>query len=261
MLSTTAAYRIVAGDLSRSLALTRANPAVERATEDYLARVGEVKSVEEFLADDRVYRFAMKAFGLEEMTYAKAFVRKVLEGGVDDPDSFANRLADRRYRELAETFNFAAFGRAATAFDATQKGTVDRYLRQTLEETEGARNEGVRLALYFARRAPDLTDPIDVLADPALLRVVQVATGLSPATSAADIDKQGALIAERVDVAELSDPEKLDAFLARFTSLWELQGGGAAQPQVPSVLIGQPRELGISQGLLQSIQSLRIGGR
>jgi len=43
-----------------------------------------------------------------------------------------------------------------TIFDRTRQGTVDAYVRQTLEEDAGARNEGVRLALYFNRKAGDI---------------------------------------------------------------------------------------------------------
>jgi len=51
----------------------------------------------------------MKAFGLEDMTFAKAFMRKVLTEGVATA-TFANRLSDKRYADFAG-FNFAALGR------------------------------------------------------------------------------------------------------------------------------------------------------
>ena len=112
-----------------------------------------MKSIDDFLADDRLFTYAMKAFGLGDMAYAKAFMRKVLEGGIDANESFANSLADKRYRDFAETFNFARYGEATTVFTRAGQGTVDNYVRQALEENAGAQNEGVRLALYFQRKA------------------------------------------------------------------------------------------------------------
>src|SRR5260221_14696157 len=99
----------------------------------------------------------MKASGMEDMTYAKAFMRKVLTEGTDDPKSFANTLTDPRYKTFAETFNFARSDATTTIFDRTRQGTVDGYVRQTLEEDAGQDNEGVRLALYFARNASRIT--------------------------------------------------------------------------------------------------------
>lgn len=261
MLTATANFRLITENLPRSLQTTATRPDVARQTEYYLAHIRDVKSVDEFLADDRLFSYAMKAHGLEEMTYAKAFMRKVLEEGIDNSESFANTLVDTRYREFAETFNFERYGATATAFDRTQQGTVDKYYRQTLEEQAGAQDEGVRLALYFARKAPEIENTYELLADRALLRVTQVLLGLSEATGALDVDKQAALISRRLDVEDLKDPEKLDQLLTRFTAMWEAQrqpdfsiGAGAA------VLIGGSPVFGIGGDLLASIQNLRFGG-
>ncbi len=260
MLTATANFRLITENLPRSLQTTAARPDVERQTEYYLANISEVKSAEEFIANDRLFRYAMKAHGLEEMTYAKAFMRKVLDEGIDNPDSFANTLVDKRYRDFAESFNFKRYGETATAFDRTQKGTVDKFYRQTLEEQAGSQDEGVRLALYFARKAPEIETVYELLADRALLRVTQVVLGLSEATGALDVDKQAALISKRIEIEDLNDPEKLERLLTRFTGLWEaqkqpdfLQGGGAA------ALFGGAT-IGISGDLLASIQNLRFGG-
>ncbi len=50
----------------------------------YKENIGNVKTVDEFLDDYRLYSYAMKAHGLEDMTYAKAFMRKVLESDLND---------------------------------------------------------------------------------------------------------------------------------------------------------------------------------
>lgn len=259
MLNTSLAFRLISTDLDRSMARTAEKPLVERSVEQYREAIGKVKSVDDFISNDRVYRFAMKAFGLDDMTYAKAFMRKVLEEGVDSSSALANKLSDTRYREFAEAFNFARYGTATTSFGRTQQGTVDRYVRQTLEEDAGQQNEGVRLALYFQRKAADIDSPFDILADPALLKVVQTATGISPLTSAADIDKQAELIKQRLDIDDLQDPDELGRFLTRFTSLWELENGTAAAT-VPTIIAGQPLAFGISGDLLASLQNLRLGG-
>ena len=170
MSTTISSYQLVAADLPRALDTARSKPVVAREAEYYLAHIQEVKSIEDFLGDHRLFAFAMKAFGLEDMTYAKAFMRKVLAEGVDSNDAFARKLADTRYRDFAETFNFQRYGRDGTVFDRTRQGTVDRYVRQVMEEDAGSQNEGVRLALYFQRKAPTLTSAYGILADAALLR-------------------------------------------------------------------------------------------
>ena len=66
-------------------------------------------------------------------------------------------------------------GETATTYNRAQQPAIDKYMRQTLEENAGEQNEGVRLALYFERKAPTLTSFYEVLADPALAKVVRTA--------------------------------------------------------------------------------------
>src|SRR5690606_30175537 len=144
----------------------------------YMENIVKVRSIDEFLADDALYSFALKAFGLADRLGDKDFIRELLEGGVDDPDSLANRQKDKRYAEFVAAFNFARYGPDATTINPALQPTVDAYLRQTLEENAGEQNEGVRLALYFERKAPDIDSFYDVLADRALAQVVRTALGL-----------------------------------------------------------------------------------
>jgi hypothetical protein len=259
VLTTLAGYTIIAADLPRSLDNVAAKPQVSRETAYYLSHIEDVKSVDDFLADKRLFSYAMKAFGLGDLTYAKGLMRKVLVEGIDTRDSFANTLSDPRYREFAEVFNFARYGETTTVFDRTRQGTVDRYIRQTLEEDAGAQNEGVRLALYFERKAPTVTSALGILADAALLKVVQTALGISPATALMDIDKQAEMIARRLDIDDLKDPEKIAILLGRFASLWDL-GSSSAQTSPTTLLFAQPRELGVGADLLASLQNLKLGG-
>lgn len=257
MLTTAASFNLVSQNLTRELATTASNGLVSREKDYYLSKIRDIKSIDDFMSDQRIYSFAMKAFGLEDMTYAKAFMRKVLEGGVSDSDSLANKLADARYKDFAQTFNFVQFGTATTSFAKTQEGTVDKYLRQTLEQNAGDQNEGVRLALYFQRKAPTLTNQYSILADPALLKVALTALNLPESISVLPIEKQAEMISSKISLDDLKDPEKLNKLLNRFTNMWDIKNAPAVSPMA-SLLSGASSTIGAD--LLTSIQSLRVGG-
>lgn len=257
MINTYTGYQLIVRDMERSISRIEAQPMVARETEYYLANIGKVTSIEEFVADDRLFRYAMKAHGLEDMAYAKAFMVKALEGGIDDPDSFANKLTDKRYREFVETFNFARYGEQTTGFYGPTTGTVQKYLRQTLEEDAGAQNEGVRLALYFQRKAGSLKSFYEVLADPALSQVVRTTLGFPDLLAQADIDKQVAMFEERLDLEDFRDEVKLDEFLKRFTTMWELKNPTFNQRNSIAALVSPPAEFGISTDILLTIAQLR----
>lgn len=257
MINTYVGYQLIARDMAKSIERVEAQPVVKRETEYYLKNISEVKTVKEFVADDRLFRYAMKAHGLEDMAYAKAFMVKALEGGVDDEESFANQLSDSRYKEFVETFNFARYGDTATVFTRAQQGTVDKYMRQTLEQDAGADNEGVRLALYFERKASGIEDAFDILADSALTKVVFTALGLPSSFSSANIDKQAALLTSRLDFADFKDADLTADFLKRFTSLWEIDNPTSTATTSIGLLFGQPVEFGISTDVLLTIQKMK----
>lgn len=257
VINTYTGYQLIVRDMERSISRIEAQPMVARETEYYRANIGKVTSIEEFVADDRLFRYAMKAHGLEDMAYAKAFMVKALEGGIDDADSFANKLSDKRYREFVETFNFARYGEQTTSFYDPTTGTVEKYLRQSLEEDAGAQNEGVRLALYFRRKAESLNSFYEVLADPALSQVVRTALGFPDLLAQADIDKQVAMFKERLDIEDFRDEAKLEEFLKRFTTMWELKNPTFNQRSSIAALVSPPAEFGISTDVLLAMAQMR----
>ncbi len=259
MLSPVASYKLLTQNIDKSLARVRAAPDVNRETDYYLATIGKIKTIEDFLANDRVFSYAMKAFGLKDMIYAKAFVKKVLTDGIDSANSFTNQLTDPRFKELATAFNFKSLGTATTAFERTQKGVVDKFLQVQLEEQAGSSNEGVRLALYFRRKAPDITSAYSILGDPALYKVAQVALGLTASSNANNLDMQAEIIKSKIDLENLDDPAVLNKFLTRFTTLWEVKNGTAVAT-APALTIIQGVQSITSMETLTKIQSLRFKG-
>jgi hypothetical protein len=126
-----------------------------------------------------------------------------------------------------------------------------------LEEDAGQNNEGVRLALYFQRKAPTLTNWYEVLADKALASVVRTAFALPDSFASADIDKQVKLFESKFDIADFADPAKLTKFITRFTSLYEISNPTSSAQSSVGVLFAQPTTIGVSTDLLMAMQKLR----
>ncbi|MQW90008.1 DUF1217 domain-containing protein [Sinorhizobium saheli] len=258
MTTTYTSYKLITADLTRSLERVSAKPDVARETEYYLSKIGSITTIDDFFADNRLYNYVMKAHGLEDMAYAKAFMRKVLTEGIDSDDAFANKLADSRYKALVESLNFARHGETATSFERAQKGVVDKYTRQTLEQSAGEENTGVRLALYFERMAPMIANGYEIIADEALAQVVRTALQLPEEFAAADVDHQAQAYEAAIDFKDFKDPQKLAAFLDRFTALWEINN--STDGYDPLAVFGSSSGYGISPDLLLSINNLKLGG-
>ena len=106
MVSTYLSYNSVVRNFKQAMTRVAQQPDVARNAAYYKDNIGKVKTVDDLLKDYRLYTYAMKAYGLEDMTYAKAFMKKVLESDLSDANSFANKLTDKRYREFAAAFSF-----------------------------------------------------------------------------------------------------------------------------------------------------------
>lgn len=99
-------YQFYTRDTSVTRARIEADPIISREMAYYKENISQITTVDEFLDDDRLYNYAMKAYGLEELTYAKGLMRQVLESDLNDENSFANLLEDTRYKNMAAAFDF-----------------------------------------------------------------------------------------------------------------------------------------------------------
>ncbi|MGY8685565.1 DUF1217 domain-containing protein [Bradyrhizobium sp. UFLA05-153] len=265
MLSTIADYTRITKDMGKSLTLIAKQPDVSRETDYFLANIGKVKTIDDFLKNYRLYSYAMKAYGLSDMIYAKAFMRKVLTEGIATTTTFANKLTDARYREFAAAFNFAALGSQATQTTQATTGTATQYATQTMEQNAGDQNEGLRLALYFTRKASSITSPYQILADKALTQVAQTALGLPATVSSADIDSQATMLTKMIKLTDFQDPAKVTKFVQRFAAMWDAKqaasdasNGSSTNPAL--VLIGgASTTASMDTDMLSKLQSIRLG--
>lgn len=257
-MSVAVSYQLLARDIDRTLRITAERGPVKLETAYYEENIGAVKSIDDFLEDTRLFRYAMEAFGLGELAYAKGYMRKILEEGIENPRSLGNRTNDPKIRAFAAAFDFDGFGAVTTQRVAVRQEVVDRYVRQTLEETAGQEDgEGVRLALYFERQAAEIGSVYDILADTALFAVVRTVLGLPNEFSGAGIERQAAVLEERIDLTDFQDPEKVRNFLTRFTAQWDATQTNELDPVLSLFTFGRQGTPTISLDLVLAFQSFR----
>lgn len=226
--------------------------------EYYLSRITSVKSVDDLFSDDRLYRFAITAFGLLEMSEARAFMRRILSGGTGGAKAFMLELADQRLRDFAEAFDFAAHGLQTTQREAARYDVAERYSRIKLEAEVGRQDEGARLKLSFERKIAGVKSIYGVLGEADLYTVVRITLGLPAAQTGPEIDQQAAIIGAQLDLKEFADAERLAAFLHRFSGEWQRRRGTGTPPErVTSD--PKPGLRVVSGDMLMSVQAMKTG--
>jgi Protein of unknown function (DUF1217) len=203
MTSTYLLYNTYAGNLPKTLARVAAEPDVSKAAQYYQANIGKVTSVDDFLNNPRLFSYAMNAYGLSDMTYAKAFMKKVLTSDLTDQNSFVNKLTDPRFQAFAQAFQFSTDGTVAKqpviAQNSTEEDdTIDAYTQQQVNKGTAASDE----ATYYQANIGNVTSVDQLMSNPRLLNYAITAYGLNP-----DITSNATIRA--VLTSDLSDPNSV----------------------------------------------------
>ncbi|WP_182084902.1 DUF1217 domain-containing protein [Aureimonas sp. ME7] len=216
---------------------------ITAATKDYLTAIGEVRSLDDFLSNDKLVKYALTAYGLEKEKISASDLKKLMTSDLSDPKSFANTKGDKRYVDFVSAFNFTPKGLIAREADGVQGGaklltTQNQYVLQTMEEQVGENSEGARLALYFLRKAPSITTAYGVLADKAVFETVRTALGLPASMANMSIESQAKLLESKIDFGDWQDTKKLDKFITRFSALYDIANGSSSSSSSVLSLFG-----------------------
>ncbi len=201
-----------------------AAPVLERDTAYFAEKIGEVTTAADLVADYRLLKVALGAFGLDDDLPNKAFIQKVLEEGSLDSDSFANRMVDKRYLALTEAFAFDLSPPNTQLSDFAAR-IVDSYNTRQFEIAVGAQDADMRLSLALERDLGEIVTGgntangkwYSILGNEPLLTVFQTALNIPQAAGGLDIDDQVKLMRERAtaifgngEIDQFADPGRIE---------------------------------------------------
>lgn len=253
-------------------ALKQASPEQQKAVREqaqkdatsYQEAIAGIDSVSDLLANRKLVDFILVAKGLDPKKVSTDYLKKIFASDLNNPKSFANTESDPRFAEFAASFNFDSKGNVARlSMIGPQKqdqfrDTQANYLQQSLEQQQGDTNPGVRLALYFQRKAPDITSPYDILADKALSEVFRTTFDLPDSMAAMPIDQQAKFVDKFMKIKDLSDPTKVAKLLNRFSAMYDVKNNQTSgQVQSPLLNLFQGSGSGISDATYLAIAKLR----
>ncbi|MDA9504085.1 hypothetical protein XI09_04760 [Bradyrhizobium sp. CCBAU 11386] len=239
----------------------------EQAQKDatsYQEAIASIDSASELLANRKMVDFILVAKGLDPKKVSTDYLKKIFASDLNNPKSFANTQSDPRFAEIASSFNFDSKGNVARlAMMGPQKqdqfrDTQANYLEQSLEQQQGDTNPGVRLALYFKRKAGEITSAYDILADKALSEVFRTTFNLPDSMAAMPIDQQAKFVDRFMKIKDLSDPAKVEKLLGRFSAMYDIRNSqSTGQGQSPLLDLFQGASSGVSESTFLAIAKLR----
>ena len=212
---------------AKSVAATAQQPAIKRDVAAFRAAVASAPDLKALLANPAARRVLLTANGLGQQADSRALAQQALLSDPARPGSLVNRLPDRRWAAMAQTFDFANKGlavlREPAVLDRLSDGYAEIAWRKSLDEAV----PGLSKAMDFRERAADATSAAQILGDPVLRDVVTTALGIPAQIAFQPLDTQERAIAARLDIKRLQDPKFVEQFTQRYLVA---AGGNAAQP-------------------------------
>jgi len=232
------------------------------AATEFSKSIAKIKTVDELLADKKLTEFILVANNIDPKSVDKNTLKKAFTADPEDAKGFLNTQAGQQFKAMVNAFNFDAKGNLTTAKiePGQNKGarlaTNDLYLHQTLETQQGSSNEGVRLALYFQRKAPQVNSVYDIMSDPALYNVIKTTYSLPASMSNMDVTRQAAMLEKLFPVKDLHDASKVSNLLKRFSAVYDAANGGNTT-SAASAILTRGSGIGMSADLMLSIAQLK----
>lgn len=237
------ALRLVDATEAKEQALMRNTPQNARAIDYFLENIDKVETVDDLMADYELYSFVMKAHDLEDQIFGKAMMEKILKSNIEEDDALINKLTDTRFKELYETMGFGTdgVGNINTMLGAWKNRMVDRYIDTQYVNDKSAEHETLGVALEFRRKAADITHAYDILKDTDLSNFVRTVLGLPEQMAGLDIDKQAAILTEKLDLETLQDPEVVETLINRYMAISDATSDLSSTNAAVQLLTGAAR--------------------
>ncbi|MEQ5870849.1 DUF1217 domain-containing protein [Sagittula sp. NFXS13] len=242
------ALQLVNATEQKDQELIRKAPQHAREIDYFLDNIGDVENVEDLTEDYRLYSFVMKAYDLEDQIFGKAMMEKVLKSDPLEPSALVNRLTDQRFKDFHKAMGFGpeGVGNRNTLNAAWKTAVVNKYVDTQYVNGKNDESETIGTVLEFRRKAASIDSPFDILRDSDLSEFFRTAFGLPEAMAGIDIDRQAAVITEKLDLSTLSDPEVVEDLVKRYVAIRDATSNTAVRSNAAVTLLSGA--LGVGSG-------------
>ena len=207
------------------------SPEVKRDEDYFRANIGKINSADQLVADRRLLKVALGAFGLDADINNKAFIEKILKDGTLNAQALSNKLADKQYLKFSAAFGFGDFATPRSKLSDFPDKIIAAYRSRQFEAAVGDQDGDLRLALNAQRELAVLatkssTEAVKwfgILGNSALKQVFTKALGLPASIGSVDLDQQIQVFQDRAEAAfgdksisQFTDPAKVETLIRRF---------------------------------------------
>ncbi|HAE25987.1 MAG TPA: flagellar protein [Hyphomonas adhaerens] len=263
-------WKFLQATYSRQLESFTDSPQVRNDRDYMLDKLSQTMSVDDFMADRRLLRVTMTAFGLGGEEWKGGFIRKALEEVGDPESTFLPRLNNPKYTKFAEALS-PIDGKIITSSSQRAKMAVN-FEAESFRTAVGDVDDSMRLALNYqseiaeiaGKESSDKAILYRILGDVPVRTVMQTAFNLPDGLSSLDLDRQADIFKEKIqsvlgvsDLSDLGTPEVTEKMIHRFLAMETIENGSTSYSSASAALTLLSNGVGsqASQNLFLSLLS------
>lgn len=213
-------------------------PAAQRDETYVRENIGSIETAADLVADRRLLRVALTAYGLADDLPNRAYIEKVLESSTTEAGSFVNRLSDKRYHQMAKAFGFGDDIPSRSQLSGFADTLIQKFQDRSFEIAVGEQNDSMRVALSLdrdlgelaAQSSSEATKWYTILGTTSLRTVFETAYLLPSSFGTLDIDRQVEILQDRTErltgstsIGQFTDPEAREALTRRYMLAGQIQ--------------------------------------
>ena len=215
-------------------------PTVQRSVDTFLERIQQVESPEELIDDYEMRVFILQAYNIdEELHDATGLLKRVLLDDLEGEDALVFQLQDQRFLKMATDLRLDQGLDVVQSVDG-QTALIDQYYTIGVEMDLGDQSATVREALYFRRNIGEVENAYQILSDNALRTVVFDAYSIPKEVAYLDVEKQAAIIEDKLDLDRVGEDDFVESVIDRFLFARESAEGGLSGAAAGVVSLFQP---------------------
>ena len=173
---------------------------VQKEIENFKKQASKVKDVDALVKDRKVLGVLLSAFGLEGEINNPGKLKAIINSDPTDVNSFANRLNDPRFGQLAAFIDAPNKDLLNLVTASKQQEVIDKFLTNEFQKNVGAQNPAVRDAFFFLNKINSVDSTFGILGDLPLRTIVTTTLRLPPQIAKQSVEKQAALIEAKFDI-------------------------------------------------------------
>ena len=225
------------------------SPQIRNDRDYMLEKLDHAMSLDDFMADKRLLRITMTAYGLGGEEWKGGFIRKAIESAADPESTFLARLNNAKYTKFAEAFAPLS-GKIIMPSSELSKIAVN-FEAESFEAAVGEVDDNMRLALNFQSEIPELIGEgasqkamlYRILGDVPVRSVLETALNIPSDIGKLTVERQADILKDRLtavlgisDVAELKSPEMIDRIVQRYHAMESIQNSADAYSSASTAL-------------------------